>query len=542
MGIFLFCYSAAFLFPFALAAYYQFWASPSLHPQPHTTLVFFLSFLCSLAIAGAFSYLGKKSSGRIYRREGLAIVVLMWFLLPAISAIPFVMSHTLKNPFAAYFEMVSGLTTTGATAMQAKEYDPDTGKEVPIVTTICGSVSKTYSYLGTIEPVRDPVTGTIIVQGIEAVSKSLLFWRSFIQWLGGGGIVVLFIAILPALGAGGKLLFHTEVPGPIKDTFTPRIKETAIQIWKIYIGFTILQPILLLATNANMDWLDAITITFSTLSTGGFSIRNASIGSYNNANTDWVIIVFMIIGSMNFSLFFYCLQGKFYRLYERELIIYICVIAVFCFIVAYSLVGAPKQLLTGEPPTGVYSLHEAIRHGTFQIVSAISTTGFSSVNFDIWPFIGQVAMMIVMYIGGMSGSTAGGIKIIRHYMLFRIFLHKVETLFRPETVRSFRIGDKEVDASVTTTVLVYFFLTIFLSVAGTFIYVMDGLDPETSIGLVSCMVNDTGLAFRAAGPLESCAFLSDFGYLLSSALMIFGRLEFFAVFAILVPSFWRQDQ
>lgn len=204
MGIFLFCYSAAFLFPFALAAYYQFWASPSLHPQPHTTLVFFLSFLCSLAIAGAFSYLGKKSSGRIYRREGLAIVVLMWFLLPAISAIPFVMSHTLKNPFAAYFEMVSGLTTTGATAMQAKEYDPDTGKEVPIVTTICGSVSKTYSYLGTIEPVRDPVTGTIIVQGIEAVSKSLLFWRSFIQWLGGGGIVVLFIAILPALGAGGE--------------------------------------------------------------------------------------------------------------------------------------------------------------------------------------------------------------------------------------------------------------------------------------------------------------------------------------------------
>ncbi len=540
LGVFALVFAGIMLLPLALAFYYQFHVDPSLHPQPHSVVGFVLSIVCCLAFGGFFLFLGKDAEGQIYRKEGLASVVLIWALAPLLGGLPFYLSGTLENPIAAYFEATSGLTTTGSTVMQAKAFSPDTGEEISITMTFQGVLNTTYTYFGTITPVRDAVTNKIVFEGIEAVGKALLFWRSFLQWLGGVGIVVLFIAVLPALGAGGKVLFQTEVPGPVKEGLTPRIRETAMHLWKIYLGLTIIQTVVLLFTSPKMEWLDAITITFSTLSTGGLSIRNANIAFYDSASTEFVVVLFMIFGSINFSLFYQVVKGKLYRLYEPEFLIYMCVLVVTCSLGVWTLMGAPQSPLEGISK-GVYNLWEATRYAVFQIVSAITSTGFATANYDPWPYPVQVLMLIVMFIGGMSGSTAGGIKIIRHYMMFKIGQHQVEGLFHPEAIRKFKIGNKEVDSTAIRNLFCFFLLCVFCSVLGTYLYVLNGEDPETAIGLVACMINNTGLAFRVAGPMGSCAFMNDFAYLLSSFLMIVGRLEFLAVFAFLVPAFWREN-
>lgn len=540
LGIFFLGFTATLLAPLILAAYYQFIQDPALHPQPHSTLAFFWSILISVGISLTLLYFSRHSTGHLYRREGLAIVVFLWLLTPVLAALPFVLSGTLTHPLQAYFEAVSGLTTTGSSVMQAKEYDPKTGEEIPIKVEFTGVLNIPYSYYGTIEPIRDPKTHEVLYKGLDAVSKAVLFWRSLTNWIGGGGIVVLFIAVLPALGAGGKILFQTEVPGPNKETMTPRLKETALHLWIIYIGLSVMQLILLMVTNPEMEWLDAVTITFSTISTGGLSIRNESIGYYQNAATDWVVIVFMILGGVNFTLFYYAIRAKFYRFYDSELFVYLMLLVAASAIVSWNIAGTTKYLLTGSGPSGVYSASEAIRYGSFQVVSALTTTGFASADYDIWPYLSQVFLLIVMYLGGMAGSTSGGIKTIRLMMLWKIVEGRIEGLFRPEAVRQIKVNNKEVDSGVTLMVLCFFVLIISVSVLGTVIYVADGNGMETSIGLVACMINGTGLLFRAGGPLYSCAFLPDISLINSCLLMIMGRLEFFAVFALLVPGFWKQ--
>jgi len=526
--------------PLLLACYYQFIAIPETHPQPHSTLAFFLSISSCVGLGGLLYLFGRKSRAHLFRREALATVVTIWFLTPAVAALPFVYSGTLTNPFQAYFEAASGFSTTGATVMYPKQYDPVTGEEVPIERVFGGVHKIHYIFNGTIDPVVNPATGEVEQVGIEAVSKALLFWRSFTQWFGGMGIIVLFVAILPALGVGGRVLFQAEVPGPVKDALTPRIKETALQLWKIYAVLTLLEIFFLHITDKEMTWLEKVTVTFSTLSTGGFTIRNASIGFFQNPYTEAVVIVFMILGSINFALYFYSLRGKFYRVYEPEFILYLIVLTLSCGFASWMIVGTPKELSTGVTG-GVFSVGEAIRYGVFQMVSAQTSTGFVTANYDVWPYAVQSLMLIVMYLGGMSGSTAGGMKMVRHYMLFRISQYKVESIFRPETVRKFRVSGREVDTGASIMVLCYFLIVAVTAVFGTFFFIVDGIDPETALGLTTCMVNNIGIGFRMDGPTESCAFLSNFSLVLSSFLMLLGRLEFFAVLAVLVPAFWKRN-
>ena len=271
IGFFLYFFALALVVPLGIGLYYELYADPSLHPHPNVNGSFLISIVIVLVLALLFSYIGRKAKGYIYRREGIATVVIIWFIIPALGALPFLISGTLKNPLQAYFEITSGFTTTGASILAAKKYDPVTHQEIPIQVIAEDVVPVHYSFYGTVDPVRDKKTNAIIYEGIEAVSPALLFWRSMTQWLGGGGIIVLFVAILPALGVGGKMLFHTEVTGPIKDSLTPRIKETAIQLWKIYCILTISQILMLMFTNPQIHLFDAIATTFSTISTGGFS-------------------------------------------------------------------------------------------------------------------------------------------------------------------------------------------------------------------------------------------------------------------------------
>jgi trk system potassium uptake protein TrkH len=539
LAIFIFGFALVMAIPLFVSCYYKLFIDPVTHPQDYAIDAFLVSIGICLLLGFFFYYQGKRSTRKLYQKEGIAAVVVLWVLIPALAALPFLISGTLKNPFQAYFEMASGFTTTGASIMTAKTYDMQTGEEIPIIRTFCGSPDVEYRFYGTIEPIRDPISREIVLEGVEAVGKGLLFWRSLTQWLGGVGIVVLFIAILPALGAGGRILFQAEVPGPLKDSMTPRIKEAAMQLWRIYCGLTAIQVVLLLATNPQMSLFDAVTISFSTLSTGGFSVRNTSIEYYHNSATEWIVLIFMIFGGINFTLYFYILRGKFYRIYEPEFFCYLAVILIGAIFAAWQLVGTPYVLLDGSIE-GNFTMGNAIRHGMFQTVSTQTSTGFATANYDSWPYILQTLMLILMFVGGMSGSTAGGIKIMRHYMLFRIAQTKVESLFRPYNVQTFRVADKEVDVSVSTMVLCFFLILITLSVIGTFVYILDGIDPQTSLGLVGCTINNVGLAFRMASPANSFAFMSDFSLMWSSLLMIAGRLEFFVVLAVLVPAFWKK--
>lgn len=540
LGQFLFGFSATLLVPFALAIYYYMDPEPALAPDPRDIYAFAISTVVSFGMGMLLSIFGKMEQGALYRREGLAVVVLIWFLTPAIGALPFLLTDTLKNPLQAYFEATSGLTTTGASILAAKQYDPITHQEIPYRQVVKGVIDTEYIFYGNVTPLIDK-EGNVIKEGIEAVSKPLLFWRSFLNWLGGVGIVVLYVAVLPALGVGGKILFYSEMTGPVKETLTPRIKETAMVLWKIYFALTLIQTVLLMATNSEMSAFDAITVSFGAISTGGFTVRNASIGSYHNAHTEWIVTVFMLLGSINFTLYFYCLKGKFYRLYDLELIVYLIEILLTGLFVAWVITGTERVLLTTGEEAGTFSPYEAIRQAFFHVISAQTSSGFSAVDYEVWPYTTQVLMLTLIYFGGMAGSTSSGIKMIRLIMLFRIAQNKIESLFHPERVRTFRIGQNDVSQNVAIGVLCFFLVIITLSTIGVFLLTLDGIDPQSALSVVASTINGSGFGFRAANPLNSYAFLPNFSLVVTSIMMILGRLEFFAVLVILIPGFWRQN-
>ena len=538
LSSFLYLYAGILTIPLLMAAYYQFALHEVSHPQPHSTAAFGYTVVICLVLAKLLRQGLYKKATVIYRKEALAAVVLIWFLSPAIACLPFLFSGTLERFDQAYFEAASGFSTTGATVLDGKKYDPQTGKEVLIKRTYCGMNETAYTFYGTIKPVKDPLTANVL-EGIEAVGSALLFWRSLMQWLGGMGIIALFVAFLPELGVRGKFLFQTEAPGPIKEGFKPRITETALQLWEIYLGLTLAQIVLLMLVNEKMPLFDAITLAFSTVSTGGFSVHNENVAYYHQAATDWVILLFMILGSINFSLYYYWLKGKFYRLFEPELIGFLASLVVLGAFVVWNLKGTSLWTL-GEEFLGHYSFSEALRIGFFQLVSAQTSTGFFLAHYDTWPFTIQLVLLIAMYLGGMSGSSAGGIKIIRFQILFQIAKNKIESIFRPKTARIMHIGHKEIDTASALSILCFFFIAMVVSTLATFLYVCDGIDPETALGLTACMVNNTGLAFRAGGPTSTMAFLSPFSSYLSSFIMILGRLEYYAVLVVLIPAFWKE--
>lgn len=537
LGKYLFYLSIGLCFPLSMAIYFQWIADPSSHPQPHTTFAFSLTLAISLTLATIFFYAGRKATGQLFRREGILVVVLIWVVTTLVSALPFYFSRTLTNPVDAYFEAMSGLTTTGASLITPKAYNPATGQEIPLNITNPRVPDKTYVYWGTVAPIRDPQTSLVTHSGVEAVSKALLFWRSLLQWIGGMGIVVIFLTVLPALGVGGKFLYQMETTGPIKDEISPRIRQTASLLWKLYLSLTLCEVLLLLITNFQMPLFDAVCTAFANISTGGFSVRNESIASYHSVATEWIVILFMIVGSLNFSLFFHALRLKFFRVYVPDLLLFLTILIIGSLAVSFFLIGQPQTLMDGT--SGIYTLGEALRQGTFQAISVQTTTGFVTANYDRWPFAPQMFMLILMFIGGMSGSTAGGIKTSRFIIAYKILLHRLESIYRPDSVRRLKIGNAEVDDKNALTVLAFFCIVAFFTILGTAALVLDGVDPETSLGLIACFMNNVGAAFRAAGPTDSFAFLSTFSKILAIFWMLLGRLEFYVVLLLFLPAFWK---
>ncbi len=301
-------------------------------------------------------YLGRKATRHVIRKESILLVVATWLLSALIAALPFYFSNTLRNPLDAYFEAISGLTTTGSTLIAPKSFDEE-GKE-QLLTLQSPEGTALYSYYGTVDPVIDSNTGATL-QGLEAVGKAVLVWRSFLQWLGGMGIIVLFLTILPALGVGGKTLYQTETTGPVYEGISPRLKDTASLLWKLYIFLSLLETVLLLLTNHSLGILDAVCITFSNLSTGGFALHAESIGYYNNAYTEAVVILFMILGSVNFALYFHIIRMQLYKLCQTDVFLFFSLILIGSLVTSLAIVGAPNENLRANSTT--YSFLEALR-------------------------------------------------------------------------------------------------------------------------------------------------------------------------------------
>ena len=426
--------------------------------------------------------MGNIKRQEVFRKEALATVGLGWLLAAAFGALPFLYTGTIPHYIDAYFETMSGFTTTGSS----------------------------------------------IIINIEALPKSVLFWRSLTHWLGGMGIIVLFIAILPFLGAGGRHLYKSEVPGLVREALTPKIKETAMILWKIYLFFTIAETSLLMISGLNL--FEALCHTFGTLATGGFSTKNLGIAYFNNVFIEIIIIVFMFLAGTNFSLHFNALRHKplsYFR--DSEWRTYVFLLLSGTFIVSFEL------WIDNIYKTPL----EAFRYALFQVVSIMTTTGYCTADFNTWPPGSKVLLVVFMFIGGCAGSTGGGLKVIRWLTLVKTALYQIEKVYRPRSVRKIKIGKMRIDESLQIATLTFFFIAVCIFISGTFIIAFFRIDMVTSATAVAATLNNIGPGLERVGAIEN---YSHFPYIVKALLalfMVLGRLELFSILVLFMPRFWR---
>ena len=451
----------------------------------------FLSLAGAAFVTVASGVLCRRLSGPVQGdlsyREGFAIASLGWIVAGVFGALPYLFSAAIPNVINAYFESVSGFTTTGAT----------------------------------------------ILTDIESLAPSLLYWRSLTQWLGGMGIIVLAVAILPLLSVGGMQLFRAEVPGPVKDRLLPRIQDTAKLLWGVYLGITLAAVGLLVL--ADMPFFDAVCHAFTCMATGGFSTRNASIGAYNEG-VQWIIILFMFLAGINFSLHYMALRGRLMRYFKNEefnfyLILTVVVTAV---ILLLNCRGSEAPFL------------ETLRHALFQVVSILTTTGYGTDDYEMWPMMTHVLILILMFVGGCSGSTAGGIKCVRVLLIFKHAYVQVFRLVHPQAVKHVKFNHKQVQEDVMQSILGLFALHVMVLFTATLVLAailfVTGvrMDLVSTLSSVVTCLNNVGPGLGAVGPTQNFAAVPGLGKVVLTLCMVMGRLELFTVLVLFLPSFWRK--
>ncbi len=535
-----FIFAGVMCIPLLIAFYYQFLVPKHLHPQPHSTLAFLITLIFCLGLGFVFRFFGKEADGRrFFRKEGFVSLCIIWFLTGIIGGMPFTLSQTLRNPIDAYFEAMSGITTTGSSVMYPKNIDPITKLNKPIHIVVSERLRIKYTFYGNIDPIIDHQSGLVLYAGTDAISKAILFWRSLLQWLGGMGIVVLFIAVLPAYGLGGnKLLVQAELPGPSSEDLAPRARDAATLLWKTYLMISIFAILLLKITDRDLTFLDAMYIVMGTVSTGGFIPYRQSMHVFNNPAIQWVMILYMLIGSINFSIFFQLIKGKLYRLFDPELLLYGLTIFVGSSFIIGSLVGKQEILLAGISEH--LNFLQALRLGLFQYVSCQSSTGFVLLDYDQWPHFAQAILITSMFIGAMSCSTGGGLKVMRYYILMRSALFRTEAIFKPEVIRTFKIRKQPVNPTIKETTLSFFFIAISFALISTIVYIADGLDFRTAFSAACTMINNVGVAYGPGGPTQTFAFMSNFSKFISTFWMVLGRLEYYMILILLTRTFWKK--
>ena len=426
-----------------------------------------------------------KDKKELTTHDGFAVVTLGWIAIVIFSAFPFYFSGTLDYT-NSFFEAMSGLTTTGA--------------------TVLGHSS------------------TLL---IEDVPHGILFWRSFTQFIGGMGIIVFSIAILPMLGMGGVQLFRAEVAGPVADKITPRVKQTAKLLWGIYVGFVLI--LCLILKIEGMSWFDAICHSFTTIATGGFSTKTISIGAYGGL-IQWTIIIFMFLAATNFSLHYYFIaKGKFEYYKDHEFRVYFGLCIIFSILFFINIVGTNKY------QTDLLSF----RHSVFAAVSILTTTGFSTENFNEWPEMSKMLLFFLFFIGGSAGSTTGGMKIIRSILVFKYLIYEVRKLLHPKGVFNITIGENTIDDNVVRATLGFYLFYLLIFVFTAIVLSMTGLDVTTALTASASAIGNIGPGLGSIGPTGNWGHLTDLAKWLTSFCMLLGRLEIFTVVVLFSRSFWK---
>jgi len=440
-----------------------------------TTLIcLFTGIILKLATYDASKNIGK--------REGYIIVSLVWVVFSFFGALPFTISGAIPSYTDAFFETISGFTTTGAS----------------------------------------------ILNDIEAIPKGLLFWRSLTQWLGGMGIIVLSIAILPIFGIGGMQLFVAEVPGPTPDKLHPRVKETAKRLWGIYVMFTVIEIILLKI--GGMTWFDAVNHSFTTMATGGYSTKQASIAYYDSPFIHYVIAVFMFLAGTNFTLSYFALHFNFKKVFKNEEFrYYLAFVLIFTISIAISLWYHND-----------YGIEKSFRDSLFQVVSIITTTGFATADYLLWrPFV-VVMIFALMFFGGSAGSTGGSIKIVRIVLLLKNSYQELKRIVHPNAIIPVRMNGKSVPPQIITNILAFVVIYTLITIISTITISALGYNLESSAGAVAATLGNIGPGIGKVGPIENYAHFPEFGKWFLSFLMLIGRLELFTVLILFSPSFWKK--
>ena len=472
--IILFFVSLFMLFPTLLAAYYR---------EPAALKAFFSVMVSVATVCGVSFYFARHwQIHRIAIRESFVLVALCWFSISFVSALPFYVSGAIPNFSEAFFETVSGFSTTGAT----------------------------------------------ILTDIEALPKSMLFWRSLTHWLGGMGIIVLAVAVLPLLGIGGLQLLKAEAPGPTVDKVSPRISETAKILWGIYVGMTFVEAMLL--NFAGMSYFDAFVHAFSTVSTGGFSSKGDSVAAFESPLIEWIIIVFMILSGASFTLHYKVITGKAKQIFKStELKVYLIIILTVSSLVCLNLYSK-----------NIYSFSNSVRYAFFQVSSILTTTGFATADYEMWPNFAQFLIFMLMFLGGCSGSTSGGIKIIRIITLMKLAVNELKYLIHPKAIMPIFIDGNVVKKDMVYSISAFVFLYMCMVLFTTFVCAVSGEDMITSFTTAMTTVGNVGPGFGKIGPTENFHFFADWTKWFLSASMIIGRLEVFTVMVIFTRTFWKK--
>ncbi len=476
LGLMLVVFSIAYIMPVVTAFIYG-----------DTTMLldFLLAMLWTAAFGGLLWMVTRRYKGELSVRHGYLLVVGMWTGMPAFATLPLLLMLPGLSFTDAYFETMSGLSTTGAT----------------------------------------------VLVGLDTLPPAINIWRHELNWLGGMGIIVLAVAVLPLLGIGGRQLFKAETPGPMKDTaLTPRITETARNLWLVYLGITI--ACVLSLTLAGMSWLDAICHSFATMGLGGFSTHDASIGYFNSPAIEAVLIVFMLLAAMNFATHFIVWRKKSFKPYGEDVegLSTVGLILISCVGIAGFLwwQGTYTDFLT------------ALRHASFNLVSIATDCGFASVDFNQWPIFAPLWMLFLSCIAVSSGSTGGGIKMVRTLVLVKQAGREFVKLLHPSAVNPLKIGGHVVPNSVVFSVLGFIFLYFMSVVTLTFVLLISGLDFISAFSAIIACINNAGPGLGLVGPASNFGVLTDFQTWICTLAMLIGRLEIFTVLILFTPHFWRR--
>lgn len=446
-----------------------------------------------LSIGALFMLFGRQHEKQIQKREGYLIVSLGWILMAVSGTIPYLLTGTFTDFASSFFEAMSGYTTTGAS----------------------------------------------VLNDIEVLPKGVLFWRSTTHWIGGMGIIVLAIAILPFLGIGGIQLFTAEAPGPGGDKLHPRITDTAKRLWLIYVVYTFLETLLLWL--AGMSFFDAINHAMSTVSTGGFSTKNSSIAFWNDQPLiQYIISFFMLLAGTNFVLSYFIFTRKFQKIIaDEEFKVYLSFILVFTLLATVVILNQESMAVLGNSFSWT-QIETSFRAALFQVIAVITTTGFVSADFTQWaPFL-TVVFFGLMFLGGSSGSTSGGVKVVRHMLMIKSGFLEFKRALHPNAIIQARYNNKTVSDSIAYNILGFFILYMLSFIIGAVGFGSLGINFESAVGLSASTLGNVGPALGDFGPSSTYAALPQAGKLWATFLMLLGRLELFTVLIILTPFFWRK--